>query len=471
MGVFMEPLIDELVSAWEDGVWTYDRATKTPFKMHIWYQYSMHDFLAYEIFSGWCVHGKFPCPLCKDRLRFIWLKKGGKYSSFDKHRQFLPPEHPFRQDTKNFTKGIVVTEPAPQMMTGAEVHAQIDALVENQEGDGFVGYSEEHMWTHKSGLTRLPYFDDLLMPHYIYVMHTEKNVAEALWGTIMETEKSKDNPKARVDLAELCDRPHQEMRAPGGGKTWKRPKADFVLTPRQRREVLQWIQTLMFPDGYAANLRRGVNLTTLRVNGMKSHDYHIWIERLLPTMVRGFVPEHIWTVLAELSYFFRQLCAKELSRTVIADLEKVAPVLLCKLEKIFPPSFFSSMQHLILHLPYEARMGGPVQARWCYPIERCLKTLRKKCKNKGKIEASIASAFTMEEVSNFTTLYYSDNLPSVHNPPPRYNADENASSLSLFRGQLGRAGASTNKPLTNVEWHKIMLYVLTNLEEVDPYIA
>jgi len=75
-------------------------------------------------------------------------------------------------------------------MTGAEVHAQIDALVENQEGDGFVGYSEEHMWTHKSGLTRLPYFDDLLMPHYIDVMHTEKNVAEALWGTIMETEKS-----------------------------------------------------------------------------------------------------------------------------------------------------------------------------------------------------------------------------------------------------------------------------------------
>jgi hypothetical protein len=52
--------------------------------------------------------------------------------------------------------------------------------MENQEGDGFMGYSEEHMWTHKSGLTRLPYFDDLLMPHYIDVMHTEKNVTEVL---------------------------------------------------------------------------------------------------------------------------------------------------------------------------------------------------------------------------------------------------------------------------------------------------
>jgi hypothetical protein len=110
---------------------------------------------------------------------------------------------------------------------------------------------------------RLPYFDGLLLPHNIDVMHTEKNVTEALWGTIMETEKSKDNPKARVDLATLCDRPKQEMQPPRGGKTWKRTKADFVLARKHRREVLEWMQTLMFPDGYAANLRRGVNLSTL----------------------------------------------------------------------------------------------------------------------------------------------------------------------------------------------------------------
>jgi hypothetical protein len=148
--------------------------------MHVWYHYSLHDFLSYEIFCARCVHGKFPCPICKESLRFIWLQKGDKYSSFDKHRQFLPLDHPFGQDIKNFMKGIVVKDPPPQMMTGVEVHTQIDALVANQEGGGFVGYGEEHMWTHKSSLIRLPYFDDLLLPHNIDVMHTEKNVAEAL---------------------------------------------------------------------------------------------------------------------------------------------------------------------------------------------------------------------------------------------------------------------------------------------------
>jgi len=137
----------------------------------------------------------------------------------------------------------------------------------------------------------------------------------------------------------------------------------------------------MFPDGYAANLSRGVNLGTMRVNGMKSHDYHVWIERLLPAMVRGYVPKHVWLVLAELSYLFHQLCTKDLSRTVVANLEKVAPELLCKLEKIFPPSFFLSMQHSIVHLPYEACVGGPMQAHWCYPIERCVKFVCKNCRN------------------------------------------------------------------------------------------
>jgi hypothetical protein len=70
------------------------------------------------------------------------------------------------------------------MMTGAEICQQIDGLVANTEG-GFVGYGEQHMWTHKSGLTRLPYYDDLLLPHNIDVMHTENNVARHCGMTLM----------------------------------------------------------------------------------------------------------------------------------------------------------------------------------------------------------------------------------------------------------------------------------------------
>lgn len=135
-----------------------------------------------------------------------------------------------------------------------------------------------------------------------------------------------------------------------------------------------------------------------------------------------------------------------------------------------PAPFFNPMQHMILHLPYEARMGGPVHGRWCYSIERLQKVLRTKCKNKCKIEASIAEAYCTEEVTNFTTKYYADTLPNVHNPTSHYNTDENESNLSLFRGQLGSASVATRKTLQHEEWRTIMNYVLTNLSEVQPYI-
>jgi hypothetical protein len=69
-------------------------------------------------------------------------------------------------------------------------------------------------------------------------MQTKKNVAEALWATIMDfPDKSKDNIKGRLDLTELSDRPNQEMKPPSVVKTLRRPKANFVLSRAQRKEL------------------------------------------------------------------------------------------------------------------------------------------------------------------------------------------------------------------------------------------
>jgi hypothetical protein len=114
-------------------------------------------------------------------------------------------------------------------------------------------------------------------------------------------------------------------------------------------------------------------------------------------------------------------------------------------------------------------MGGPVQAHWCYPIERCLKLLWKKCRNKAKIEASVVEAFILEEVLTFTQAYYTEKLPSVHNTTPRYNVDENSSNLNLFKGDLGRGSTGANKNLTHDERSTIMIYLLLNLDECIPY--
>lgn len=47
----------------------------------------------------------------------------------------------------------------------------------------------------------------------------------------------------------------------------------------------------------------------------------------------------------------------------LEKLEKSIKVTICKLEKIFPLDFFDPMEHLTIHLPYEAIaaiVGGPI---------------------------------------------------------------------------------------------------------------
>jgi hypothetical protein len=88
-------------------------------------------------------------------------------------------------------------------------------------------------------------------------------------------------------------------------------------------------------------------------------------------------------------------------------LEKEIAVLVYKMEEVFPLGWFNLMQHLLVYLPWEARVGGPVQFRWMYSQERELKKLRYIVCNKAMVEECIAEAFTCKEITNFSILYFS----------------------------------------------------------------
>ena len=180
--------------------------------------------------------------------------------------------------------------------------------------------------------------------------------------------KTKDNFKARKDLAEICRRRDMELVTLPSGQIVK-PKGKYSLTPEERKAICNWIRELKMPDGVASNLARCFDPHTGNVHGMKSHDCHVFMEHLLP-IAFNCLPDLVWKPLTELSQFFKDLCSTTLRVEDLLQLEQNIPIILCKLERIFPPTLFDSMEHLIVYLPYEARVGGPVQYRWMYPFER-----------------------------------------------------------------------------------------------------
>jgi hypothetical protein len=199
----------------------------------------------------------------------------------------------------------------------------LDKLMSDPERPGyFEGYKETHNWTHKCALWKLLYMLALILMHNIDVMHQERNKGESIISTCMDfSGKTKGNMNAQKDLTELCNCPSLDLKVTGG-----KSRASFCLKPQQKKEVMCWMKGLKFLDGYAAGLRRSVNMTTEKLIGLKSHDYHIIMKRLMPIMFRGYFDDAMWMVLVELSYFYRQLCA---TIEMMQKLENEISVLLC----------------------------------------------------------------------------------------------------------------------------------------------
>jgi hypothetical protein len=92
------------------------------------------------------------------------------------------------------------------------------------------------------------------------------------------------------------------------------------------------------------------------------------------------------------------------------------------------------MQHLLVYLPWEAKVGGPVQFSWMYSEERELKKLRATVRNKARVEGCITEAFTCKEITNFSSMYFS-HANNVNAHMLRYHIEEVAplSKLKIFQ--------------------------------------
>jgi hypothetical protein len=169
LNVFMQPLVDEFKEAWA-RVLTYDSLTKRNFNMRATYHSSIQDYPAMGMFTCWSTHGSLACIVCKSDVDTTWLPNGHKFSWFDCHRRFLPFGHPFRDQKNAFRKGVVVHDMPPHRFTGEEGLAYVNEV----KTTSFDCYGTTHHWTGISSWWELPYFPQLLYPHNIDVMHTEK---------------------------------------------------------------------------------------------------------------------------------------------------------------------------------------------------------------------------------------------------------------------------------------------------------
>lgn len=245
-------------------------------------------------------------------------------------------------------------------------------------------------------------------------MHCEKNVSQSMLGFLLG---EKDTIAIRRDMEEASESsnngtnarpprqhtPELHLRPLGTSGRYFKPHAPYVLPANDRGRFINLISSIKTPTGYAGQL--GKHIGQKRLGGLKSHDYHVLVQQIVPACIRRFLHPGARDVVIRTGNVFKRICAKVIDVDELEDLMTYTAETVSLMEVYFPPGFFDTMPHLMVHLVLELRLCGPVQGRWCYGVERYLYELKKHVRNRHRPEACMANGYLTDEALGFVTDY------------------------------------------------------------------
>lgn len=261
MDVYFEPLVDELLDLFEQGVKTYDVSHDEWFQLRAAILYTITDLPRLGYVSGHPTSGKFACQHCHLNTCSLYLKKGRK-TCYLGHRRFLPQNHSFRFDEKSFD-GTKELRDAPVQPYGHDILKETENLNvvfgkaekkkrKRKDDDNNDGGSTV-IWKKRSCFFRLPYWEHLLVRHNLDIMHIEKNVCDNIVNTLLNVDrKSKDNLNSHLDLQSLGIK--QDLHPIMQGTKVFLPPVAFSLSAHEKKLFCQVLKDVKFPDGYASNI-------------------------------------------------------------------------------------------------------------------------------------------------------------------------------------------------------------------------
>jgi hypothetical protein len=100
---------------------------------------------------------------------------------------------------------------------------------------------------------------------------------------------------------------------------------------------------------------------------------------------------------------FNKICSKVINPNTMQVLREEVAKTLPTIEKVFPPTTFDVMTHLVVHLVEKLDLCGTVHTRWMYPIERYMKAQKRYVQNMARPKGSIANGYSIEEALGFCT--------------------------------------------------------------------
>jgi hypothetical protein len=169
-------------------------------------------------------------------------------------------------------------------------------------------------------------------------MHCEMNLAKNFLKTMTG---KKDTVKVRRDLQRKGIWKHlwliaNPMKA---GKMYK-STAPYVLLDKDFRDFAQTLEALKTLSGYSSAFAKHIRMK--KFGGLKSHDYHVLMQQLLPLALRNLLAPGPRMAVMRMYKVFRRICAKVYNPTDFTSLQLDVAKSMALLEMEFPRHFLIS---------------------------------------------------------------------------------------------------------------------------------
>jgi hypothetical protein len=199
--------------------------------------------------------------------------------------------------------------------------------------------------------------------------HSKKGVFKSTIGLLLDIpSKTKDGLSAHKDLQALEIRKELHPQERLNERAFH-PPANYTLTTEEKSAICMCIHGIRVPTGFSTNIKNLVSMSKLKMSGYNTHDCHTMSLLFLAIAMRAINHPYLKMVITRICHFFNAISKKVIDFSELDEICKEIRVTMCQLKMCFPPSFFDTMEHYIIHLADQIFVLGPSYMHYMYPYE------------------------------------------------------------------------------------------------------
>jgi hypothetical protein len=233
--------------------------------------------------------------------------------------------------------------------------------------------------------------------YVIDIMHVTKDAFESTISLLLDIAgKMNDGLNARKDPQVFGIREELHPQERSNGEVYL-PPASYTLT-NEKRVICKCLCRIRVPTGFSTNIKNMVSMSELKVSGYNTHDCHTMLSLFLAITIRAVNHLYLKMVITRMCHFFNAISKKVIDIVELDEICKEMRVTMCQLEMCFPPSFFDTMEHYMIHLADQIFVLDPTYMHHMYPYERHMVVMKGYVCNCAHPEGSMIEGYTTEEV-------------------------------------------------------------------------